>query len=69
MISWSPECWNMSQKTFKRKIHLLKNYLERKSQDMSKEGLLSVAVKIIGYMAWNLITAKNMTVAILVMKI
>lgn len=52
----------MSQKTINRKIHLLKNYLERKSQDMSKEGLLSIARKIIGYMVWNLITAKNITV-------
>lgn len=49
-------------------MHLLKNYLERKPQDMSKEGLLSVARKIIGDMVWNLITAKNITVTISVIK-
>lgn len=60
--------WNMSQKTLNRKIHFLENYLERKSEDTFKEKL-STGRKIIGYMVWNLITAKNTTVAISVLKL
>lgn len=47
MISLSPECWNMLQKTINRR-HFLKNYLDRKSKDLPKDGSLSIARKIIG---------------------
>lgn len=60
--------WNMSQKTLNRKTHLLENYLERKSEHVFKEKLCT-ARKIIGYMVWNLITTKNTTVAISVLKL
>lgn len=61
----------MSQKTINRKKKKLAQELfggkKNKSQDIAKV-LLSIARKIIDYKVRNRITAKNLTVSILVMK-